>query len=239
MKVKPMQFFVILATFAVIFVNYLATQGYIGGITANYISDKYPTYATPAGYAFSIWALIYLGLIIFSLFQAMPAQADNFKKVRGFYILSCVANCVWIFLWHNQLIVASVGAMLVLLVSLVAINFSLSKADSLVARVPFGMYFGWVTVATIVNIVVCLASVGIDISIGTACILIVIATIFGVFFRLKLPNAAYGLTVTWGIVAIAVKHGGVTAISFVSAFAVITLMIAVITPALRLHEAKS
>ncbi len=239
MKIKPAQILVIIATIIVIFLNYLAAQGLIGGITASYISDKYPTYATPAGYAFSIWALIYLGLIIFSLFQTMPAQADNFKKVRGFYILSCVANCVWIFLWHNQLIVASVGAILVLLASLIAINFSLSKEDSLIARVPFGMYFGWITVASIVNIVVCLASLGIDISIGTACILIVIATVLGVFFRLKLPNAAYGLTVTWGIVAIAVKHGGVTAISFVSAFAVIILMIAVITPALRLNEAKS
>jgi tryptophan-rich sensory protein len=229
---------VILATIAVIVVNYLAAEGYIGGITPNYISDKYPTFVTPAGYAFSIWALIYLGLILFTIFQAMPAQADNFQKVRGFYILSCVANCAWIFLWHNQQIVASVGAILVLLASLAAINFNLDKEDSAVARVPFGIYFGWITAASIVNIAVCATYLGVSISILTACILIVIATIFGVFFRLKLPNAAYGLTVTWAIVAIAVKHGGVTAISFVSAIAVITLLIVVITPFLRLHEAK-
>ena len=179
-----------------------------------------------------------LRLILFSIFQAMPAQADNFRKLRGFYILSCLANCVWIFVWHNLLIVASVGAILVLWASLMAINLSLTKEDSAAARVPFGIYFGWVTVASIVNIVVCLASLGINISVTTACILIAIATVFGVFFRLKLPNAAYGLTVTWAIVAIAVKHGGVTAISFVSAIAVITLLIVVITPFLRLHEAK-
>jgi tryptophan-rich sensory protein len=235
---KPKPIFVILATIAVIVVNYLATEGYIGGITPNYISDKYPTFVTPAGYAFSIWALIYLGLILFSTYQAMPAQADNFKKIRGFYILSCLANCAWIFLWHNQQIVASVGAMLVLWTTLAAINFSLSKEDSAVARVPFGMYFGWVTVASIINIVVCLATLGINISVAVACVLIAVATVFGVLFRLKLPNAAYGLTVTWGIVAIAVKHGGVTAISFVSAIATIILLIVVITPFLRLHEAK-
>ena len=157
-KSKPI--LVILATIAVIFVNYLATEGYIGGITPNYISDKYPTFVTPAGYAFSIWALIYLGIILFTIFQAMPAQADNFKKVRPFYILSCVANCAWIFLWHNQQIVASVGAMLVLLASLAAINFNLDKEDSLVARIPFGMYFGWITAASIVNIAVCVNYLG-------------------------------------------------------------------------------
>lgn len=236
---KTNQILVILATLAVIFINYLAAEGLIGGITPNYISDKYPTYLTPAGYAFSIWALIYLGIILFSIFQAMPAQADNFKKVRGFYILSCVANCTWIFLWHNQLIVASVGAMLVLLASLVAINFNLDKEDSAVARVPFGMYFGWITAASIVNIAVCVTYLGVEISISTACIAIAFAAALGVFFRLKLPNFAYGLTITWAIVAIAVKHGGVRAISFTAAIATIILLIVVITPFLKLHEAKS
>lgn len=235
---KVNQILVIVATVAVIFINYLAAEGLIGGITARYISDKYPTYLTPAGYAFSIWALIYLGIILFSVFQAMPAQTDNFKKVRPFYILSCVANCTWIFLWHNQLIVASVGAILVLWASLAAINFNLDKEDSLVARVPFGIYFGWVTAASIVNMAVCAASLGYEISILTACIAIALAAGLGVFFRLKLPNAAYGLAVNWAIVAIAVKHGGVTAISFTAAFATIILLLVVITPFLRLHEAK-
>ena len=235
---KINQILVILATIIVIFVNYLSTKGYIGGITPEAISEKYPTYITPAGYAFSIWALIYLGLILFSLFQIMPVQKENYKKIRAFYLLSCLANCVWIYLWHHQLIVASVGAMLVLLASLIAININLTKEDSAIARVPFGIYFGWITVAALVNAAVCLTYLGFQISITMACILIVIATFFGVIVRLKLPNVAYGLTVTWGIVAIAVKHGGVTAISFVSAIAVIILLIAAITPFLRLYEAK-
>jgi translocator protein len=235
---KLKQILVILATILVIFVNYLATKGYIGGISTDYISNLYPTYLTPAGYAFSIWGLIYLGLIIFSIYQVMPAQADNFKKIRGFYLLSCLANVVWLWLWHHQLIAASVGAMLVLLASLITINFGLGKEDSLIARVPFGLYFGWITVATLANIAICLTYLGFEVSIFSACLAIIIATVCGVIFRLKLPNAAYGLAVAWGITAIAIKHGGVTAISFVSAFAVITLLIAVITPFLRLNETK-
>ncbi|MBX7174921.1 MAG: tryptophan-rich sensory protein [Pyrinomonadaceae bacterium] len=235
---KFKQISVIFATIAVIFINFISTKGYIGGVTPEVISNKYPTFVTPAGYAFSIWGLIYFGLILFTIYQAMPAQIDNFVRLRGLYILSCVANCAWIFLWHNQLLVASVGAIVVLLVVLGAINFSLSKDDSAVVRVPFGIYFGWITVATIANIAVCLTSFNIEVSIFAACILISIATIAGVFFRLKLSNAAYGLAITWAITAIAVKHGGVTSISLVSAIAVITLLIAVITPFLRLHEAK-
>ncbi len=237
------QMLVVVATAGVLFVNYLATKGYIGGITPNYISDKYPTYLTPAGYAFSIWGIIYLGLIVFSLFQLMPVQTENYQKVRSFYLLSCLANCVWIWVWHHQMIEVSVGAMLVLLASLIAINVNLSKEDSLIARVPFGIYFGWITVATIVNITICLVYLGVNatnsVALTLACILIGMATIIGVMVRLQLPNAAYGLTVAWGILAIAIKQGGITAISFVSAFSIIVLLIAVITPFLRLHEAKS
>jgi translocator protein len=235
---KFKQMLVIPATIFVIIVNYLATKGYLGGIPTDYVSNQYPTYLTPAGYAFSIWGLIYLGLSIFSIYQLMPSQTDNFKKVRGLYLLNCAANCIWLWLWHHQLIVASVGAMLVILASLIAINFSLSKSDSLIARVPFGIYFGWVTVAALANIAICLTYLGFNISIAVACIGILIAAVCGMILRLKLPNVAYGLTVTWGIVAIAVNHGGVTAISFVSALATIALLIAAITPFLRLNEAK-
>jgi tryptophan-rich sensory protein len=235
---KTSQILVIITTITVIVVNYLASQAYIGGITPNYISDKYPTFLTPAGYAFMIWAWIYLGVILFTIYQAMPNQIDKFTKVRGFYLLSCLANCVWIFLWHQQLTILSIGAMLVLLVSLIAININLSKEDSLIARVPFGMYFGWITAATVVCIAVSFASIGYEFSATFASIVILLVSIIAVLVNLKLKNAAYGLAIAWAITAIAVKHGGVTIISFASGIAVITLLISVITPFLRLEEAK-
>jgi translocator protein len=240
--IKFSQISVIISTITVIFVNYLASTGYIGGITPDYLSKLYPTFVTPAGFAFTIWGWIYLGLIIFTIFQAMPSQADNYRKIRTIYVINCLANCVWILVWHNQLIVASVGAMLVLLASLIAININLTGEDSLIARVPFGMYFGWVTVATVVNITICLSSFGIKYSDSTsitiACLLIAVAAIIGVTVRLGIKNVAYGLAVAWGILGIAINYGGVMAISFVSAFAIIALLIAAITPLLRLNEAK-
>ncbi len=239
---KSKQILIVLATATVIFVNYLASIAYIGGITPNYVSDKYPTLVTPAGYAFAIWGIIYLGVIAFSLYQAMPMQLENFRKIRTPYLLSCLANSVWIYLWHHELIVASVFAMLVLLASLIAININLSKTDSLIARIPFGIYFGWVSVATIVNITICLVYLGVEVSkpngILIGCVLIAVATLLGIVMRFRLPSAAFPLTIAWAILAIAIKNGSVIAIDAVSAFGFIGLLIAAILPLIRLEEAK-
>jgi translocator protein len=240
---KSKQVLVILATATVIFVNYLASIAYIGGITPNYISDKYPTIVTPAGFAFAIWSVIYLGIIVFSVFQAMPMQRENFQKIRTPYLVSCLANCVWVYLWHHEMIVASVFAMLVLLASLIAINVNLSVKDSLIARIPFGIYFGWICVASSVNITICLSYLGFENSRSTsilyACILIVAITIFGIIIRFKLPSAAFAFTIAWSILAIAIKNGSVTAISAVSAFSFMALLIAALLPFIRLNEAKT
>jgi translocator protein len=243
MPEKIKQFLVLIATFAVIFVNYLASTGYIGGITPNFISDKYPTVVTPAGYAFAIWGVIYAGLIIFSIFQAMPMQLENFRKIRTPYLVSCLANCVWIYLWHHELMVASVFAMLVLLASMIAVNVNLSKQDSLIARIPLGIYFGWICVATIANVSICFSYLGMETTKPTAilltCILIVIATIIGIVMRFKLPNAAFAYTIAWAILAIALKNGSIGAISGVSAFSFMALLVAALLPFIRLKDAKN
>jgi hypothetical protein len=92
---------VILATAATIGFNALAATGYINDITAAEISDRYPTVVTPAGYAFSIWTLIYVGLLAFSVYQAIPKHLERFGRVRTLYIASCVLNCAWIYFWHH------------------------------------------------------------------------------------------------------------------------------------------
>src|SRR5688572_22486589 len=83
---------VLAATIGVIVFNWLAATGRLGSDTGA-ISDKYPTMLTPAGYAFSIWSLIYLGIIAFSIYQMLPANLSRFRSVRSFYIFSCALNC--------------------------------------------------------------------------------------------------------------------------------------------------
>ncbi|MBA2620317.1 MAG: tryptophan-rich sensory protein [Acidobacteria bacterium] len=234
------RFVVVLATLCVVFVNYSAAKGYINGTTPQQVSDKYPSLLTPAGYAFSIWGLIYLGLIIFSIYQAMSSQAENarFKRIRALYIINCAANCAWIFLWHHEQIWASLAVIFTLLGTLVLINARLQNkrdaAETWAARVPFGLYFGWATVATVLNFTLALASSGVETSASTArisaSVIVAAVTILGVVVRLKLSTAAYALAIAWALTAIAVKHGGETALVFCTAFGVIALLVAAIFP---------
>lgn len=226
------QILVIIATVGLILVNYLAATGRVGGVTPDYVSNKYPTLITPAGYAFSIWGLIYLGLAAFSVFQALPSNTARFANIRSPYILSCAANCAWIFLWHNEQILPSLAVMFILLGTLVFINLSLLKtetrAEYLLTRLPFNTYLGWVTLATVLNFTIALIYLGVKTtdSVGTvsACSLIAAVTILGVIIRRNLAAASYPLVIAWGLTAIAVKQSGQTLITAFAAAGVIVLL---------------
>jgi len=235
MNEKIRQILVPVATIGVIFVNYLAGTGRINNVTPEVISDKYPTFITPAGYAFAIWSLIYLGMIAFSIYQLLPSQADNprFRAIRTVYILNCVANCAWIYLWHYEQIIAALGVIFLLLATLVYINLKLQNtetaAEAWLSKIPFSIYFGWVTVASILNATIALVYLGVTTTDFTAQILgaslIIIAVILGILMRFKLNLTAYPVAVAWALTAIAVAHGGKTIIVVTSAIAVIILLV--------------
>lgn len=231
------QYLVIIATAGVIFINYLAAKGYINHQTPEVISAKYPTLITPAGYAFAIWILIYFGLVVFSIFQALPKNTARFANIRTVYILNCAANCVWTYLWHYERIPASLAVIFVILGTLVFINVKLRKTESAaeywLARVPFNIYFGWLTVASILNFTVALVYLNIKTSDFTAsvlaCVLIVAATSLGIIIRYKLSNIAYPITIAWALTAIAVKQSGQTMIIVFAALGIIVLLISALT----------
>ncbi len=231
------QILVIVATSGVIFVNYLAAKGFINHQTPQVISDKYPTLLTPSGYAFAIWSLIYFGLAAFSIYQVLPQNAARFTKIETVYILNCAANCAWIYLWHYEQIPASLIVMFVLLATLIFINVKLLKTESAaeywLARVPFNIYFGWITVAAILNFTVALVYFNVKTSDFTtsvlASVLIIAATLLGIIIRFKLDNFAYPLAIAWALTAIAVKQSGQTMIVVCAAVCVIALLISTLT----------
>ena len=235
------QILVIMATIGTLTVNWLAGIGKIGNVLPKEISDKYYTSVTPAGYAFSIWGLIYLGLIAFSVYQALPSKAERFRNLRSIYILSCVANCAWIYLFHFEMITASLGVIFVLLLLLAFINLSArnseSTAETLLVSTPFALYFGWVTAATIVNATITLVFLGVKTSETTttvlACVLITIAAIFAAVFRQILSNSAYPLAVAWALTAIGVAQSGKTAIVIFAAFGTIACLLAALSFVLK------
>ncbi len=103
--------------------NVLASTLPLNGLTTGAISDSYPIFFVPAGYAFSIWGLIYLGLIAVTVAQAVSplAEEEMLGAARPLFVLSCFANGAWIFAWHYLQLGLSVLLMLTLLVSLIGL----------------------------------------------------------------------------------------------------------------------
>lgn len=238
------QFLVIIATAGVIAFNYLAVIGYIGGVKPEFISNKNPTLITPSGFAFAIWSLIYLGLIAFSIYQALPANAERFKNLRSSYILSCAANCAWLYCWHHEAILVSVAVIFLLLGTLAFINIKLQKTASLaefwLVKFPFGLYFGWVTAASILNATIALIYINFKISDSLAvilgAILLLTATALGVIIRFKLNNPFYPLAIAWALTAIAVKQSGQTLIVASAAVGVIILLITALSYLVNMNK---
>ena len=161
MKNTLRQIAVVISVVLTLVVNTLANTLPLNGQNTGQISDQFKVYFVPAGYVFSIWGLIYVGLIAYTIFQALPSQRENPRlQATGWWIvLGGIANSIWIFLWHYNQFPLTVVAMLVLLVSLLVVYVKLgvnrskiSTAEKLAVHLPFSIYLGWITVATIANI---------------------------------------------------------------------------------------
>jgi benzodiazapine receptor len=202
-----------------IVVNGLANTAVLNGKTTGEISDAYPTLVTPAGYVFSIWGLIYALLAAFVVFQAFPSQKRKpFQNQIGvLFILSSVFNVVWLFLWQYEYITLSAILMFALLATLIAIYLrlnidrqSVSTRERLAVHLPFSVYLGWITIATIANVATALVSIGWDgfgLSAETwAVAIIIVALIITLSVVFTRRDVAYSLVVIWALAGIAVEQ---------------------------------
>ncbi len=230
------------AAFAVtLLVNSLAGVGIIGGKSTGAISDLYKTLITPAGYVFSIWGVIYVLLAVFVVFQLLPNESDRafHRQIGLFFILSCAFNVSWIFLWQYELIGASVPLILGLLASLVWAYGRLKVGKSLVStrerlavHLPYSVYFGWITVASIADIAAALVSVGWDgfgiSEVTWAIVFLIVAlvvTLIVVFWR---RDVAYGLVVIWALAGIGIGQNAYQDIVTIVEVGIIAIGIAVV-----------
>lgn len=252
-KDKTRQLVTILATILVIVVNALANALPLNGKNTGVISDQFNVLFVPAGYVFSIWGLIYIGLIAFTVFQALPAQRENprLRRVGWWYVLGCVANSVWIFLWHYEIFPLTIVAMLVLLVSLIAVYLGLgvgrarvSKAELWAAHIPFGIYLGWISVATIANATDVLDYIGwsgwgLAPEVWALIMLAVTALVTIVMTQTRL-DVAYALVIAWAAVGIGIKQAGTESVSRNAyVLAAIALLMAAAALIRRLRPAKT
>jgi len=216
----------------------------LGGKNTAQISDANPTLITPAGYVFSIWGVIYILLGVFVVFQALPSEKgkDYQKRIGLLFVLSSLVNIAWLFLWQFEQLSLSVVLMFLLLATLISLYLRLNIGKSaaplrekLAVHVPFSVYLGWITIASIANVAVTLVSVnwdGFGISPETwAALIIIIALLITLLVIATRKDVAYGLVIIWALVGIAVQQSenqNIVMITEISAIIVAIALAAVI-----------
>ncbi|MDZ7899366.1 MAG: hypothetical protein U5N85_15245 [Arcicella sp.] len=201
---------------AMVFVNFLANYLPINGKNTGQLSNQYPNLFVPAPITFAIWGLIYLLLFIFCVKQSKGVFSSAVDEITaetvqliGFrFIITCVLNATWIFVWHYEYIGASVVVMLLFLAQLIDINkrldnitIYLSNASRFAIKAPFGMYMGWICVATVANVTAFLVNTKWErlgqTEVFWTCLMIMIATVIVSYSLIKVRNFYIGLVVIW------------------------------------------
>jgi len=218
-KVTLSQIITVLVTVVTITINILANALPLNGLNTGEISDRFDILFVPAGYVFSIWGVIYLGLIAFTIFQALPAQSENelLRKIYPAYWAVSIANVIWLFLWHYEIFAFTWIAMLVLLASLLYTYIQISarrpgldRNQQLFVRLPFSIYLGWVSVASIANISQVLyyfkwSGWGIT-PVIWAVMMLTVAVLLGLAMLVRENDVPYTLVLVWALVGIWVSQ---------------------------------
>ena len=250
-KITTRQIITILATLLTITVNGLANALPLNGQSTGEISDRFSIYFVPAGYVFSIWGLIYIGLIAFAIYQALPNQRENeiIKKISPAYWIGNLANSAWIFLWHFEFFPLTLIAMLILLASLLYIyvqlggpSSGLENGQKWFVNTPFSIYLGWISVATIANfsqVLFFLGWGGWGISPAIwAVILLAIAALLGLLMLWRETDRPYALVLVWAIIGIASSQADTPLVASASWFSVGGLILGLLIISLSQQRLK-
>lgn len=210
----------LLITIAVIVWNGLSNTGIIGGKTIGEVSDELYNLFTPAGYAFSIWGIIFLGLLVNAIYQVKTAyKSDEIKQslvlTGPWLILANIANGAWIWFWLNEYTGISVIFMIIILLALLKTAFILNIQKAPVSREvmilswwPNTLYLGWISVALIANVAAYLSQIGwantVNEEMYTIAMLI-IATGVNLFVLYTRNMRTFCWVGVWALVAIAAR----------------------------------
>jgi len=227
-------------------VNALATTLPINKITTGELSDLYPNLFVPEGLTFAIWGLIYVLLAIFVVYQLIPSvrrdaqKAEFIQRIGPLFFISCLANIGWIYTWHYKIIPLSLALMLILLGSLLAVYLRLNVGKSEAAKtgrflvhLPFSVYLGWITIATIANVTALLVNInwnawGLGEQFWAVAVIIVgVAIALSVLFTRR--DIFYCLVVDWALLGILLKRLSVTTVPDQSVVVVTIVGLALLT----------
>ena len=205
--------------------NALANILPLFGRATGEISDSLPNLFVPAGLTFSVWGVIYLALLIFTVYQALVVfrRPDDppewWNSTWAAILVSHLANALWIVAWHSLSYVISLLLMLVLFGALLVVVLRLGWSGTplrgrpyWLAAVPFSIYIGWITVALPANVTGLLVAYGVNsIAPGPlfwAAALAAVAALLGVLVALLYRDGAYAGVISWAVLGIALKRAG-------------------------------
>lgn len=204
-----------------IYWNYYSNTGVVDGKTVGSVSDKYDNLFTPAGYAFAIWGIIYLGLIVLAFYMVYRSfirskSAEFVTKAAPTLILAHFSNAAWLWFWLKEETGITVFIMVFTLTMLTwtVIRLDMQRWDAplkFIAFVwwPVDLYMGWISVATIANFSAHLAGIGWSggmPEITWTILLITVATALSIFMIFKRNMREFGGVVIWALIGIAVRH---------------------------------
>ena len=254
-----------LVTFvATLVVNYLTTTGVTSANGTSVlqpignVSDQFDTLITPPGWAFSIWGLIYAGLLIFTIAQFIPQLKldDYVGKVSVFFILSCLFNITWIVAFSlatKVSILISVFLIFGLLISLIVIQlrctffsgkntpFEIGFGD-----IPISIYLGWLMTASILNVAVCIRAWTESSQLGNEniwyIIIVIVAAILYILNMALKNNYVTMVVFFYVLIALAVKHQNDTVLFpftlAILSFCVFGLIIKAVLPSFKRLAAR-
>ena len=218
-----------LAYVVVVAVNSIAGAVGINGLKTGDVSNRFDTLIAPAGYVFGIWGVIYLLLLGYVIYQfsSRRSWAGFQSKIGPLFIVSCIINVCWLLLWHYLLITASLALMLGLLLTLITIYIRLGVGlervglvERLFVHLPFSVYLGWITVATIANVAATLVFLGHNqIILGavnwTILVIAVAVAITGVVLWTR-RDVAYAAVLVWALVGVYVRQAGMSSLPYLA-----------------------
>mgnify|MGYP000872869492 CR=1 FL=1 len=193
-----------------IVMNYLANALPLNGKTTGALSDAYPNLFVPAGVTFSIWGVIYILLVTFCVIQFTTSHQAVISRIAWLFGITCIFNALWIVAWHYERLPLSLILMLGLLVSLIWINLFIKDLPAGFIKAAFGIYLGWICIATIANVTALLVNYGwggFGISEETWTIIMIAAGTLIVSLTVwRLDNPFVGLSVVWAFAGIMIKR---------------------------------
>ncbi len=230
----------IIAFVVTVVINILANTIPIGGKTTGELSALYPNLFVPAGITFSIWGVIYILLALFVAYQAKDLFKLKKDPIEGrigwWFVVASLANIAWIYAWHYEQIFLSLLILIVLLAALMKIYLrvgvgqrAVSGAEKYLVHLPFSIYLGWITVATIANVTSLLVAVewnrfGLSEVFWTA-LVIIIATVITLLMLKRRGDVFYGIVVIWAFIGIFIRH---IAIGIPSSFLLLVLIAVIV-----------